>query len=224
MKLSLPLWALQHCFVGHCAAHGEEAITVTEMAELGLNVFQVIQNELISREGNRGTLGLGSRLAILEERMLNSEAINRNGKIWKLNHAVSPITSLTPAAREKSEQARSALLNRRGAKKDKDDKDPAMLPRSDEIWEVHTNFPRSLGDFKELQFHRKNETCLVEAYLTLSLADKVRSLLEFYNIKVYRPDFRLLNIDPEDRSRDVSTHIETCMEELAMHWVSTDMT
>lgn len=166
MKSKLPLWALQHLFVGSCAAHCQEPLTTIEMAEIGLNVFQVIQNELISREGNRGTLGLGFRLAIIEERMINAEAVSRNNKIWKLHHAITPITTLTPTAREASEKQKTALLNRRGANKHKDDKDPAMLPRGEERWEVHSSFPRTLLEFKELQFHRMQKMSSYELSLT----------------------------------------------------------
>ncbi len=125
------------------------------MAELGLNVFQVIQNELLSREGTRSTVGIGFRLSIIEERVKNAEACARNGQVWRLNHSVKELTALTPLARRRIEQHREKLLSRKDANKHKDDKDPTMMPRDEEVWEVHKYFPRSILEFKRLQFHRK---------------------------------------------------------------------
>ena len=121
--------------------------------DLGLNVFQVVQNELLSREGMRSTVGLGFRLQIIEERIKNVEACARNGQLWRLNHAVKEVSALTPSARRRIEQSREKLLNRKDANKHKDDKDPTMMPRDEEIWEVHKHFPRSVLEFKSLQFH-----------------------------------------------------------------------
>jgi hypothetical protein len=129
---------------------------MTHMAELGLNVFQVIQNELLSREGSRSTVGLGFRLQIIEERVKNAEACAKNGQLWRMNHAIKPITALTPRARKRLEQQREKLLSRKDANKHKDDKDPTMMPRDEEVWEVHKHFPRFILDFKQLQFHRKS--------------------------------------------------------------------
>jgi hypothetical protein len=126
----------------------------TMSLDLGLNVFQVIQNELLSREGSRSTLGLGFRLAILEERLKNHEAKSKNALIWRPNHSVAPIATLTPEAKRLAEAQRKRLLERRGAKP-VDDKDPTMLPRDEEVWEVHPHFPKTVLEFKELQFHRK---------------------------------------------------------------------
>jgi hypothetical protein len=126
------------------------------MAELGLNVFQVIQNELISREGTRSTIGLGARLTVLEERLRNNEAFTKNGLIWRLNHAVHLISAVTPESRIKIEEERRKLMSRRGANKEKDEKDPTMLPRHQELWGIHKNFPRTILEFKQLQFHRKH--------------------------------------------------------------------
>ena len=122
--------------------------------DTGLNVFQVIQNELLSREGTRSTIGLGFRLLVIEERIKNAEACARNGQLWRLHHAVKEVTALTPAARRRMDAQREKLLNRKDANKRKDDKDPTMLPRDEEIWEVHKYFPRSLLEFKRLQYHR----------------------------------------------------------------------
>lgn len=123
------------------------------MAELGLNVFQVIQNELITREGNRSTLGLGFRLYIIEERIKNAEAISQNNRIWKPYHTIRPVSALIPEARQMVERKRQRLLDRKGAK-EKDDKDPTKLIRDEEIWAVHRYFPRTVLEFKNLQFHR----------------------------------------------------------------------
>ncbi|KAK5404438.1 hypothetical protein LTR06_009585 [Exophiala xenobiotica] len=169
--------------------------------DLGLNLFQVIQNELLSREGSRSTLGLGFRLAILEERLKNHEAKSKNALIWRPNHSVAPIATLTPEAKRLAEAQRKRLLERRGAKP-VDDKDPTMLPRDEEVWEVHPHFPKTVLEFKELQFH----------------PDWVRSLLEFYHVKVYRPDMRPVTTDATDRLVDIRHNLETCLEELAMTW------
>lgn len=125
-----------------------------ETAGLGLNVFQVIQNELITREGNRSTLGLGFRLAIIEDRLRNQEARSKNGLVWRPYHAVAPITAPTPDARARVEAQKKRLMERKDAKPSKDDKDPTMHMRDDELWEVHRDFPRTVLEFKELQFHR----------------------------------------------------------------------
>jgi len=122
--------------------------------ELGLNVFQIFQNELLSREGNRSTMGVGSRLAAIEERLKNHEAQSRNGHAWRPQHSLCPLSSLTPEARNLAEQQRRKLLERKGASITKDDKDPTKLVRDDEIWEVHPHFPRTVWEFKQLQFHR----------------------------------------------------------------------
>ncbi|KIX99372.1 uncharacterized protein Z520_04948 [Fonsecaea multimorphosa CBS 102226] len=173
-----------------------------ETAELGLNIFQVIQNELIQREGNRSTLGLGSRLSILEDRLKNQEARNKNGLIWRPYHAIAPISAPTPEARATVEAQRKRLLERKGANPTKDNKNPTMHVRDDEFWLVHRHFPRTVVEFKELQFH----------------PDWVRSLLEFYSIKVYRPDMRPVVIEPADCLIDVQQNLETCLEELATTW------
>lgn len=172
------------------------------MADLGLNIFQVIQNELLSREGTRSTLGIGFRLSIIEERLKNHEAKTKNGLVWKPVHALVPISALTPEAREASESQRKKLLERRGARPSKDDKDPTMLIRDDELWMVHRDFPRTVLEFKELQFH----------------PEWVRSLLNFYDVKVHRPDMRLVIMDRADNLVDVKLNLETCLEELANSW------
>ena len=124
--------------------------------DLGLNVFQVIQNELITREASRSTLGTGFRLAIIEERIKNAEAINRNGQVWRLNHAVHRVTCLTPGSRRKAEQQKEKLMSRRDAKQGKDDKDPTMMVRDVEDWECHDYFPKTVFQFKQLQTHRES--------------------------------------------------------------------
>lgn len=130
--------------------------------DLGLNVFQVLQNELITREGSRQSLGLGFRLAIIEERQRNAEAIGRNGQAWRLNHALHRVSACTPESRRKVEAHREKLLSRRDARKGKDDKDPTMMPRDEEAWEHHFHFPKTVLEFKELQFYRKS-TSLIAA-------------------------------------------------------------
>lgn len=133
--------------------------------DLGLNVFQVIQNELLSREGTRSTLGIGFRLAIVEERIKNHEAKAKNGLIWRPHHAMAPISSLTPEARDLVEAQRKRLLERRGARPARDDKDPTMHIREEEIWDMHRHFPKSVLEFKQLQFHRKS--CILLDYYLL---------------------------------------------------------
>lgn len=125
-----------------------------EAAGFGLNIFQILQNELITREGNRSTLGLGSRLAIIEERLKNQEARSKNGLIWRPHHTIAQVTAPTPQARAIVEAQKKRLLDRKGAHPTKDDKDPTMHMRDDELWDVHRHFPRTVRDFKELQFHR----------------------------------------------------------------------
>ena len=122
--------------------------------DTGLNVFQVAQNVLLSREGTRSTVGLGFRLSIIEERIKNAEACARNGQLWRLHHYVKEVTALTPAARRKVEQQREKLLRRKDANRTKDDKDPTMMPRDEEVWEAHKYFPSSILEFKQLQIHR----------------------------------------------------------------------
>ena len=127
------------------------------MADLGLNVFQVIQNELLSRENNRSTLGTGFRLAILEVKIENDSAASANGRVWKMNHSIRRIKALTPEARSRSEAQRSRLMKVRGGDRARDDKDPTKLIRDEEVWEVHPNFPKTVSAFKELQFYRRFE-------------------------------------------------------------------
>ncbi|KIX08995.1 uncharacterized protein Z518_00073 [Rhinocladiella mackenziei CBS 650.93] len=177
--------------------------------EFGLNVFQVIQNELLSREGNRSTLGLGFRLAIIEERIKNHEAKTKNSHIWRPYHAIAPISALTPEAKAIVDGQKKRLLARRGANPTKDDKDPTKHMRDEELWEVHPDFPRTVLEFKELQFHRK---------FVSFFADWVRNLLEFYNVRVYRPDMRPVITDHADHLVDIKHNLETCLEELAATW------
>ena len=115
--------------------------------DLGLNVFQVLQNELISREGTRSTVGLGSRLTVLEERLKNNEAFAKNGQAWRLHHAIHAISSVTPEARLTIMKEKERLMNRRGANREKDEKDPTMLPRHQELWDIHKHFPRTILEF-----------------------------------------------------------------------------
>jgi len=125
------------------------------MAELGLNIYQVIQNELITREGNRSTLGLGFRLAIIETKIHNVENIARNGRIWRLHHSISPVRALTPESRRATKAREKKLLSMKGTDKHKDPKDPTKLIREEEVWDVAEWFPRTLLEFKELQFSRE---------------------------------------------------------------------
>lgn len=126
------------------------------MAELGLNIYQVIQNELITREGNRSTLGLGFRLAIIETKIHNAENIARNARIWKLHHSISPIRAMTPDSRKAAKARERKLMSLQGTDKHKDTKDPTKLIRDEEVWDVAEWFPRTLLEFKELQFSRES--------------------------------------------------------------------
>jgi hypothetical protein len=78
-----------------------------------------------------------------------------NSSLWRLHHAIRPISCVTPESRRLVEKERERLLNRRGADKMKDDKDPTMLPRHQEHWVVHKWFPLTVLEFKQLQFYRK---------------------------------------------------------------------
>lgn len=172
------------------------------MAELGLNVYQVIQNELISREGNRQSLGVGFRLSILETKIQNIEATNHNSRIWKLHHSMSPIRALTPSARRAAAAQERKLLRQKDRDAHKDPKDPTKLIRDEEVWEVAEWFPRTLLEFKELQFE----------------PERVRDLMEFYDVKAYRQDQRMIDVVSKDGLLNVMQYLETCMEELAMAW------
>jgi ribonuclease D len=192
-----------------------------ETAGLGLNIFQVLQNELITREGNRSTLGLGFRLAIIEDRLKNHEARSKNGLIWRPYHAIAPISAPTPRSRAVVEAQKKRLLERKGAIPTKDDKSPTMHVRDDELWEVHRDYPRTVLEFKQLQFQRRSSPRLAAKGLLPDIretADLVRSLLEFYAVKVYRPDMRPVILDPSDHLVDVKQNLETCLEELATTW------
>jgi len=56
---------------------------------------------------------------------------------------------------------------------------------------------------------------MADEILTI-LAEKLRYLMEFYDVPAYWPDHKLIDIHPDDNLRDVSMNVETCMEELAM--------
>lgn len=125
------------------------------MAEIGLNVFQIIQNELLSREGSRSTLGVGFRLSIIETKINNTQAADRNGRVWKLHHSLASIKALTPKARRAAKAQERKLLKQEGVDGHRDTKDPTKLVRDAEVWEVNEWFPRTVLEFKELQFSRK---------------------------------------------------------------------
>lgn len=131
------------------------------MASLGLNVYQVIQNELLSREGNRQTLGVGFRLGILETKINNAEAVARNGRVWKLHHSITPIKALTPTARRAAKAEERRLLSLKNGDKHRDAQDPTKLMRDVEVWAVCDGFPRTVREFKELQFDRKSSQLCV---------------------------------------------------------------
>jgi hypothetical protein len=56
------------------------------------------------------------------------------------------------------------------------------------------------------------------ACLNDNTAERVRSLMEFYSVRAYRPDMRPMDIDPSSHSRDVEFNLEACIEELAVTW------
>lgn len=122
---------------------------------LGLNVYQVLQNELLAREGNRQTLGLGFRLATLESKLNNAEAVARNGRVWKLHHSITPVFALTPEARRIGRAEEKRLAKLRGSHAYKDTRDPTKLIRDEEVWGVGVGFPKTVREFKELQFDRR---------------------------------------------------------------------
>jgi hypothetical protein len=125
--------------------------------DLGFNAVQLLQTELIKREGTRSTVGIGALLNVLEHRLKNSEAFRMNNALRRLNNAIRPVSCATPESRRVVEKERERLLNRKGADKTKDDKDPTMLPRHQEHWAVHKWFPLTVLEFKQLQFHRKRK-------------------------------------------------------------------
>jgi len=53
---------------------------------------------------------------------------------------------------------------------------------------------------------------------TTCIADRVRSLLEHYDVRVHRFDMRPVTIDIADKLRDVQANLETCIEELAIRF------
>jgi hypothetical protein len=61
---------------------------------------------------------------------------------------------------------------------------------------------------------------MVEAHLanTREPAERVRGLLEFYNVTVHRPDLSPLNLDSAKALVDIQQNLETCLEELATTW------
>ena len=88
---------------------------------LGLAVLQIVQNELQSREILEGHIGSGIRLRNIEARHQNAEAIARNGRVWKSHHRLEAISTLQ--------------RRKNGA---------------GEVWEAHSCFPRTVGEFKQL--------------------------------------------------------------------------
>lgn len=125
---------------------------------LGLNVYQIVQNELLTREGNRQTLGLGFRLATLETKLNNAEAIARNGRVWRPHHSITPVFALTPEARRAAKAEERRLAKLKNGDRHKDLRDPTKLVRDQEVWDVCQWFPRTVREFKALQFERK---CIV---------------------------------------------------------------
>jgi hypothetical protein len=160
------------------------------------------RTELISREGARSTLGLGSRLAILEAQLANSIAIQRNTLLRRAHQRIHPVTAITPASRLKVEREREALLRRqkKGGKEDTKERDPTMLVRAEEKWEVCEGFPLTVAEFWAL---RREE-------------GKVVRLCEYYGVKVFAPELgRPLDLRREGVMR---MHMEACLEELAVAW------
>jgi len=51
------------------------------MAEIGLNLFQILQNELLSRETSHGNLSLSSRFASIMERQKIASAASHNSRV-----------------------------------------------------------------------------------------------------------------------------------------------
>jgi hypothetical protein len=81
------------------------------MAEIGLNLFQILQSELLSRETSCGNLGLGSRFASVMERQTNASAVSYNSQIWRPSHALAPVSALTrerTVHKRKEEQTENA--------------------------------------------------------------------------------------------------------------------
>ena len=170
------------------------------MAEIGLNIYQIIQNQLQSKESDRQSLGLGSRLSIIEVKLDNSAALGHNNLISRPHHSIKPLKCMTPESRRDADNARRRLLRQNNRDPHRDPKDPTIFVRDEEVWEVAPHFPRTVLAFKELQFR----------------PDWVRELVEFYNIEAYwinaMEKVDILSIE------DVSRNLETCLEELAFAW------
>lgn len=52
--------------------------------------------------------------------------------------------------------------------------------------------------------------------LLIVTAERIRNLMEFYEVPAYWPDEKMIDIHPDDDFREIKMNIETCMEELAM--------
>jgi hypothetical protein len=117
------------------------------MTDIGLNLFQILQNELLSRETSRGNIGLGSRFASITERQKNASAVSHNSRVWRPNHALAPVSALM----------RECTVHKRKEKQTENAKtscDPTQNLK-EEVWEVHGAFPRTVKEFKQLRFHRR---------------------------------------------------------------------
>ena len=124
---------------------------------------------------------------------------------------VSAITHVQTAHKQKEKQQEKA----------KSSYDPGQNLK-EEVWKEHRRFPRTVGDFQELRFY----------------PDKVKSLLEWYNVAVYYPEPLGHNIYQSPRSssssisssgpRSIDNHastaitapevLEVCLEQLAITW------
>jgi hypothetical protein len=131
--------------------------------------------------------------------------MQRNALLRRPNQHIHPVTAITPASRLKVEREREALLRRqkKGSSSSKDDareRDPTMLVRAEEKWEVCDGFPATVAEFWAL---RREEARLAR-------------LCEYYGVKVFSPETgRLLDLR---RDGVVRLHAEACLEELAVAW------
>ena len=141
---------------------------------LGLNVLQVLQNELQARETNKTGLGIGSRLLNIEARIKNTEAVSRNSRVWRLHHSLAPVSSSFVRYNNRDKQKSRDRDRRRSVTDlgsftglDRRDKRDPEKETMEEVWEVHKWFPETVEEFKELQYWRESASSLHWQYTDL---------------------------------------------------------
>ncbi|KAK3079981.1 hypothetical protein LTS18_003447, partial [Coniosporium uncinatum] len=193
---------------------------------LGLNVLQVLQNELQSRETSKTGLGLGSRFQNVEERLKNLDAVSRNSRVWRPQHSVAPIAAPVkkPISR-KDWEWNNGVSRKDGRKRGEKHMLNPTADMQEFEWKVHEFFPRTVGEFQALRHD----------------GEGVRDLLEFYGVhpagigldvfregegnesdeSYYSGETRRMRVKERRQKsrlslRDVENNVELCLEELAI--------